>query len=61
MKRIAIRALLALSLAGILVGASAADEISEIYQLIYDQAESLAEKHLAIVNLLDIEDPSTAP
>jgi hypothetical protein len=46
-----------------LVGASFAfaDETSEIYQMLYQQAEGLQQKYAAAVNLVGLDDKATAP
>jgi HEAT repeat protein len=51
-------ALFALALAA---AASFADETTEIYRTLYEQAEGLQQKHAAVLNLVSLNDKTTAP
>jgi hypothetical protein len=53
-----------LALAALALAATAlsfADETTEIYQMLYQQAQGLPEKHAALLNLVGLGDKSTAP
>jgi len=58
MKRLFLTAALALVLAGAF---AAADEETEVYRQIYQQADGISQKYAAIVNLTGLNDPASAP